>query len=70
MFLVGLWPALVPCAEWRLPAAVRLLALGSAAAVLSAGPMTHSKGGGVALAVSAVVVFAMVLDRRASSYRR
>jgi hypothetical protein len=63
MFLVGLWPALVVSAERRLPVVVRALALGSAAAVLSAWLMTQSKGGGVALAVSAVVVFALVPDR-------
>jgi O-antigen ligase/polysaccharide polymerase Wzy-like membrane protein len=63
MFLVGLWPALLVAAERRLPVLVRGLALGSAAAVLAAWLMTQSKGGGIALAVSAVVVLAVVPDR-------
>ena len=63
MFLVGLWPALLVAAQRRLPVLVRGLALGSAAAVLAAWLMTQSKGGGIALAVSAVVVLAVVPDR-------
>jgi O-antigen ligase len=63
MFLVGLWPALVLAAERRLPVVVRGLALGAAAAVLAGWLMTQSKGGGVALAVSAAIVFAVVPNR-------
>jgi len=63
LFLVGLWPALVVSAERRLPAVVRGLALGAAAAVLAGWLMTQSKGGAVALAVSAVVVFVAAPSR-------
>ncbi|HEY7018493.1 MAG TPA: tetratricopeptide repeat protein [Gaiellaceae bacterium] len=59
MFLVGLWPALVVAAERRLPVVVRGLALGAAAATLSGWLVAQSKGGGVALAISAVVLLAV-----------
>ena len=63
MFLVGFWPALVVAAERRVPVLVRGLALGAAASLLAAWLMTQSKGGGIALAVSAVVVFAFAPSR-------
>jgi O-antigen ligase len=63
MFLVGLWPALVLAAERRLPVVVRGLALGAGAAVLAGWLMTQSKGGGVALAVSAAIVFGVAPNR-------
>ncbi len=58
MFLVGLWPALVLAAERRLPSVLRGLALGAATATLAGWLLTQSKGGGVALVVSAIVLFA------------
>ena len=63
MFLVGLWPGLVLAAERRLPAVARGLALGAAAAALAGWLLTQSKGGGIALAVSAAIVFAVSPSR-------
>ena len=63
IFLVGLWPALVLAAERRVPALLRGLALGAAAAALAGWLLTQSKGGGVGLAASAVVVFAVSPQR-------
>jgi len=63
IFLVGVWPALVLAAERRLPVLVRGLALGAGAAALAAWLLTQSKGGGVGLAASAVVVFAVSPQR-------
>ena len=63
IFLVGLWPALVLAAERRLPSLVRGLALGAGAAALAGWLLTQSKGGGVGLAASAVVVFAVSPQR-------
>ena len=63
MFLVGLWPGLVLAAERRLPAVARGLALGAATAALAGWLLTQSKGGGIALAVSAVIVFAVSPSR-------
>lgn len=63
MFLVGLWPALVLAAERRLPSILRGLALGLGAATLAGWLLTQSKGGGVALAISAVVVLAVSPQR-------
>jgi O-antigen ligase len=63
IFLVGLWPALVLAAERRLPSILRGLALGAAAAALAGWLLTQSKGGGVALAASVVVVLAVSPQR-------
>jgi hypothetical protein len=63
IFLIGLWPGLVLAAERRLPSLVRALALGAAAAALAGWLLTQSKGGGIALAASAVIVFAVSPQR-------
>jgi hypothetical protein len=63
IFLIGLWPALVLAAERRLPSLLRGVALGAAAASLSGWLLTQSKGGGVGLAASAVVVLAVSPQR-------
>ena len=63
VFLVGLWPGLVLAAERRLPVIARGLALGAAAAALAGWLLTQSKGGGIALAASAVIVFAVTPSR-------
>ena len=62
-FLVGLWPALVLAARRELNPVLRALSLAAAAAMLAGWLGTQSKGGAVALAVSAVVVFAVVPGR-------
>ena len=59
MALVALWPAIALSAERQLHAAVRGLALGGATAMLALWIGTQSKGGGVTLAASAIVVFAV-----------
>jgi len=63
IFLIGLWPALVLAAERRLPSLLRGLALGAAAAALAGWLLTQSKGGGLGLAASAVVVLAVSPQR-------
>ena len=63
LFLVGLWPALVLAAHRGSNAVVRALSLGFAAAMLAGWLSTQSKGAGVAVVVSAVVVFAAVPGR-------
>lgn len=62
-FLVGLWPALALAARRGGTAAVRALALGFAVAMLAGWLSTQSKGGMVAVVVSAVVVLALVPER-------
>ena len=62
-FLLGLWPALVLAAHRGSNAFVRALSLGFAAAMLAGWLSTQSKGAGVAVVVSAVVVFAAVPGR-------
>jgi O-Antigen ligase len=59
MALVAFWPALSLAARQDLHAAIRAFALGGATAMVCLWLGTQSKGGGVALAVSAVVVFAV-----------
>jgi hypothetical protein len=59
MALVGFWPAVALAARQELHAAIRALALGAATAMGCLWLGTQSKGGGVALAVSAIVVFAV-----------
>ncbi|MFL5920685.1 MAG: O-antigen ligase family protein [Gaiellaceae bacterium] len=63
IFLIGLWPAIVLAAERRLPSLLRGLALGTATGALAAWLLTQSKGGGVGLAASAIVVFAVTPQR-------
>ena len=62
-FLVGFWPALALCAQRTANVIVRALALGFAVAMLAGWLSTQSKGGAVALAISAIVVFAVVPGR-------
>ena len=57
-FLVGLWPALVLAARRELHPLLRGTALAAGAAMLAGWLGTQSKGGAIALAVSAIVVFA------------
>lgn len=57
--LIALWPAIAVAARRSLTIVVRALALGSATAMVCVWLGTQSKGGGVALAASAVVVFAV-----------
>lgn len=63
IFLIGFWSAVALASSRPLPAAVRALALGGATAVLAAWLSTQSKGGGIALAASAVVVLALAPGR-------
>ncbi len=58
-FLLAFWPAVSLAARRDLNAVVRALAGGAATAMLAAWLVTQSKGGGVALAVAAVVVLAV-----------
>jgi hypothetical protein len=63
LFLLGFWPAVALAARATAPLALRAAALGSAAGVLGAWLAAQSKGGGIALALSAVVFFAVTRDR-------
>ena len=63
MFLVGSWPALVLAARREVPVAVRAGGLAAAAATLAGWLLTQSKGGGIALGLSAVAVLAVSRDR-------
>jgi hypothetical protein len=58
-FLVGFWPAIGLAARRAWPALARAAALAGATALLAGWLLTQSKGGGIALAVSAVVFFAL-----------
>ena len=62
-FLVGLWPALVLAARRELHPLLRGTALAAGAAMLAGWLGTQSKGGAIALAVSAIVVFCVVPGR-------
>jgi hypothetical protein len=62
-FLVGLWPALALAARGSLPLAVRAVAVGSAAALAGGWALTQSKGGALAIAIAAIVVFSVSRDR-------
>jgi O-antigen ligase len=57
--LIAFWPAIALAARRTLRMAIRALALGGATAMLCLFLGTQSKGGGVALSLSAVVVFAV-----------
>lgn len=63
MFLVGFWPALVLAARREVPLPARAGALAAAAATLAAWLVTQSKGGGIALCLSAIAVLAVSRDR-------
>lgn len=58
-FLVGFWPAIGLAARRAWPVVARAVALAAATALLADWLLTQSKGGGIALAVSAVVFFAL-----------
>lgn len=62
-FLVGCWPALAVAARRGVSAIVRAFALGFAVAMLAGWLSTQSKGGAVAIVVSAIVVFAAAPGR-------
>ena len=58
-FLVGFWPAIGLAARRTFPVVARAAALAAATALLAGWLLTQSKGGGIALLVSAVVFFAL-----------
>jgi O-Antigen ligase/Tetratricopeptide repeat len=58
-FLVGFWPAVLLAARRRTSVLLRGASLGCASALLAGWIFTQSKGGGVALAASALVVLAI-----------
>jgi hypothetical protein len=61
--LIAFWPAIAVAAYRGAPLALRAAALGGATAMLCLWLGTQSKGGGVALAVSGVAVFALAGSR-------
>ena len=63
IFLVGFWPAAAAAAHTRLPSAARGLAFGGSVALLAGLLMAQSRAGAIALAVSALVVFAVAPAR-------
>ncbi len=63
LFLVGFWPALAVAARRGVNAVVRAFALGFAVAMLAGWLSTQSKGGAIAIVISAVVVFAAAPGR-------
>ncbi len=63
MAVIAFWPAIALAARRSLPLALRALALGGSTAMICLLLGTQSKGGAVALAVSAVVVFAVSPSR-------
>src|SRR5919204_859268 len=58
-FLVGFWPAIGLAARRAWPVVARAASLAGATALLAAWLLTQSKGGGIALLVSAIVFFAL-----------
>ncbi|HEX6699563.1 MAG TPA: O-antigen ligase family protein [Gaiellaceae bacterium] len=58
-FLIAFWPAVGLAARRTWPAVARAAALGAATALLAGWLLAQSKGGAIALAVSAVVFFAV-----------
>ncbi|HWG55188.1 MAG TPA: O-antigen ligase family protein [Gaiellaceae bacterium] len=63
VFVLGLWPALALAARRTAPTLGRAAAVGGAGAVLAGWLATQSKGGGIAIVVSSVVVFALSRER-------
>jgi hypothetical protein len=63
MFLVGFWPAVASAASTRVPAVLRPLGVGGATGIAAGWLLTQSKGGAAALAVSAIVFFALCPTR-------
>jgi O-antigen ligase len=62
-FLLGVWSALALASRRALPLLVRASMLAAAAAALAAWVVTQSKGAGIGLAASALVVLAVSPDR-------
>jgi O-Antigen ligase len=58
-FLVGFWPAIGVATRRTWPVVARAAALGAATALLAGWLLAQSKGGAIALAVSAIVFFAL-----------
>lgn len=63
LFLLSFWPAIALAAGRAVPLLLRAAAVGSAAAGLAAWIATQSKGGGIGLVVSGLVVFALTPAR-------
>jgi O-Antigen ligase/Tetratricopeptide repeat len=63
VFLVGFWSAVSLAAHRALAVPLRVLASGASTAVLAAWLTTQSKGGGIALGASAIVVLALAPSR-------
>ena len=63
MFLIAFWPLIALGARRSVPVVLRALACGAAASVLAGAVMVQSKGGVIALVVSAIVVLAVAKDR-------
>jgi hypothetical protein len=59
LFLLGFWPALALAARRELPVLLRGLALGAAAGLGGGWLMSQSKGGGVGIVASTIVVLAV-----------
>jgi len=59
VFLIGFWPAVVLASRRTLPVVARMLALATATAIASGWLTAQSKGGIVALAASAALVFGL-----------
>jgi len=59
VFLIGFWPAVVLASNRRSPAVARALALAAATAIASGWLTAQSKGGVIAIAVSAALVFGL-----------
>ena len=62
-FLIGLWPAVALASLRAAPVVVRGVSLAAAGGALAGWLATQSKGAGVALALSAVVLFAVARPR-------
>jgi hypothetical protein len=67
--LIGFWPAIVLAARRDASVLIRAMGLSGATAMVALWLGTQSKGGGVALAVSAIVVFAVSPRLRLSCRR-
>lgn len=63
MFLIGFWPAVVLGARRSLPVAMRAISCGAGASLLAGAVLVQSKGGAIALVVSAAFVLAFAKDR-------
>jgi len=59
VFLIGFWPAVMCAAHCRVPVGLRAAALAGASAIAAGWLTAQSKGGVLAIAVSAVILFAV-----------